>query len=187
VRRRRRPKPSEIRPGDEYMAKLMKKMRKGARRSFPVVATRGFPAAPLAPPVEDDEGPLPAAPMPRIPIPGLLPTHERPPSRKVEASHVEKLTAPGSTTLPPEHGLKPAAPPLVHLPGGNQTTTESEPQTITEPVCPLLGAPCASEWCRWWDQLTGECLLVSLNTNLSVTHGKLQALTDYLHYRLGGD
>lgn len=183
-RRKRRPKPSEYRPGDEYVAKLKKTLRKGARRSFPATIPRGTPATPKPVVDEEENRTLSAAPMPRIPIPGFI--HERPPPQKVGAFSVEKITVPRTTPLPSEHGLEPASPPLTHFPEGD-ATTESEPQTVTEPVCPLLGASCVGEWCRWWDAISAECLLVSLNSNLSILQGKLQALTDYLHYRLGGD
>ena len=75
--------------------------------------------------------------------------------------------------------------PQVLLPEGTpKPPAEETSPTLDAPICPLLGSKCLHEWCEWWDGISA-CQLVSLAVTQGHLSGRLQALQDWLTYRLG--
>lgn len=200
-RRKRREKPSEIRPGTAVAKKLQRELQEymGTGKPQPTrQVPRGHPAPPRFDDVEDGmPGPLPAAPMPSIlresrrrapptprtvtpRIPPQTSVQQAPPSPKagevpLQRTERETVVTPSSA---PRYSLPEAAyaDPLVEA--------VHEPQQLTAPICPLLGRECLHEWCEWWDGIS-QCQVGFLAGQLSQSTGRLQALRDWLEFRLG--
>lgn len=191
-RRKRRPKPSESRPGDELVAKLRKKLpKKGGLYAVPEVL-RSYPAIPQI--LEEKESsPLVAAPMPRVlcqppsrtvPMPRRISSHQP----EVPASQVpprpKTVGAPHLEDTQRAVANPPSIPQVLLPEGASKPPAEETPPTLDAPICPLLGSKCLREWCEWWDGVS-SCQLVNLAMTQGHTSGRIQALQDWLTYRLG--
>ena len=191
-RRKRRPKPSEIRPGDELIAKLRKKLPKQKGSYAASEALRGYPAIPRM--LEEEESsPFSVAPMPRIlcqppsrtvPMPRSVLSHQ-------SESLVEQVPPRPKTVGAPQLEdtqravAKPPSIPQVLLPEGTpKPPAEETSPTLDAPICPLLGSKCLHEWCEWWDGISA-CQLTCLAVTQGHISGRIQALQDWLTYRLG--
>lgn len=191
-RRKRRPNPSEIRPGDELVAKLRKKLPKKKGLYATPEPLRGYPAIPRV--LEEEESsPSFAAPMPRILC--HPPTRAVPMPRGVSSYQPEtpvKQVPPRPKTVGAPQlentqraVAKPPSIPQVLLPEGTpKPPAEETSPTPDAPICPLLGSKCLHEWCEWWDGIS-QCILPGLNAQVGQCVGRVQALQDWLTYRLG--
>lgn len=195
-RRKRRPKPSEIRPGDELVANLRKKLPKKGGSHSGSSSPWGVPATPRLL-EEDDWSPPVVAPSPRV---YQVPLSQSPPRPRPGVSQpvpqqldfFDKQAPPGPRALgvPRLEDAQrvvatPPNIPQVLLPEGTpKPPAEETPAVNDAPICPLLGSKCLHEWCEWWDGIN-SCQLVNLSVTQSHVAGRLQALQDWLTYRLG--
>ena len=191
-RRKRRPKPSEVKPGDELVAKLRKQIPKPGGAPSSSGQPRGYPATPR---LLEEEDPRPPAisPMPSIlrepvyrprPQPRQVSPHQ--PDQRKQKAPPGPMTV-GVPLLKDDQRVAAAPPPTpqVFLPeGAPEPSTEEAPATIDAPICPLLGRKCLHEWCEWWDGIS-SCHLPAVACGLAHQTGQLQGLIDWLHYRLG--